>query len=85
MTRSTMGKKFSVALLMTGALLLPASPAFGAPPSCDDQPQGCKTVDDPDKSNPKFTESQRGNLDAEGTESTCTGANNGQTKQVCGD
>jgi hypothetical protein len=83
MTRSTTVKKFSVALLLTGALLVPASPAFGAPPSCDAQPQGCKTVDDPDKNNDKFTETQRGNVNAPGTESTCTGANNGQTKKVC--
>jgi hypothetical protein len=40
-------------------------------------------VDDPTKNNPKFTETQRGNVDAAGTESTCTGANPGQTKQVC--
>jgi len=40
-------------------------------------------VDDPTKNNPKFTETQRGNVDAPGTESTCVGANPGQTKQVC--
>jgi hypothetical protein len=44
---------------------------------------GCKTVDDPTKNNDKFTETQRGNVDAPGTESTCEGANRGQTKQVC--
>jgi hypothetical protein len=42
-------------------------------------------VYDPTKNNPKFTESQRGNLDAGGTENTCAGANNGQTKRVCAD
>jgi hypothetical protein len=84
MTRPTTVKKFSVALLLTGALLVPASPAFGAPPPCEVGQPGCKTEDDPNKSNPKFTETQRGNVDAPGTESTCTGANNGQTKKVCG-
>ena len=83
MTRSTTGRKFSVALLLTGALLVPASPAFGAPPPCEAGDPGCKTISDPDKNNEKFTISQRGNLDAKGTESTCTGANKGQTKQVC--
>ena len=83
MTRSTTAKKFSVALLLTGALLAPASPAFGAPPPCDAGSPGCKTADDETKSNDKFTVSQRGNFDAPGTESTCTGANKGQTKQVC--
>ena len=76
-------KKTASALMLTMALLIPAAPALAAPPSCDEQPRGCKTVDDPDKRNEKFTETQRGNVDAPGTESTCVGANRGQTKQVC--
>jgi hypothetical protein len=60
-----------------------ATAASAAPPACEPGAPGCKTVDDPTKNNPKFTETQRGNVDAPGTESTCVGANNGQTKQVC--
>jgi hypothetical protein len=76
-------KKTASALMLTMALLIPASPAFAAPPPCEVGEPGCKTVDDPDKRNPKFSETQRGNVDASGTESTCVGANPGQTKQVC--
>jgi hypothetical protein len=76
-------KKYAVATLLTGALLVPATPALGAPPPCQAGDPGCKTSE-PYKNNEKFTVSQRGNLDAKGTESTCTGTNNGQTKQVCG-
>ena len=57
--------------------------AQAAPPPCEPGSPGCKTVDDPTKNNPKFTETQRGNVDAAGTENTCVGANPGQTKQVC--
>lgn len=59
--------------------------ANAAPPPCEpgSTTGGCKTVDDESKNNPKFVETQRGNVDAPGTESTCTGANRGQTKQVC--
>jgi hypothetical protein len=60
-----------------------ATAASAAPPACEPGAPGCKTVDDPTKNNPKFTETQRGNVDAPGTESTCVGANRGQTKQVC--
>jgi hypothetical protein len=57
--------------------------AQAAPPPCEPGAPGCKTVDDESKNNPKFTETQRGNVDAPGTESTCVGANPGQTKQIC--
>ncbi len=70
------------ALLVAGAIGLPSG-AAAAPPPCEAGQPGCKTVDDPNKQNPKFTETQRGNVNAPGTESTCTGANKGQTKQVC--
>jgi hypothetical protein len=73
----------STALAASG-VAVPTGTAFADAPPCEAGDPGCKTVDDPTKSNPKFTESQRGNLDAPGTENTCTGANNGQTKQVCG-
>ena len=76
-------KKIVASVLLTTSLLLPASLASAAPPPCSPGAPGCKTVDDPTKNNPKFTETQRGNVDAPGTESTCVGANNGQTKQVC--
>ena len=72
--------------LSTLALAVPAGAAVtaqAAPPPCEPGDPGCKTVDDPSKNNPKFTETQRGNVDAPGTESTCVGANPGQTKQVC--
>ena len=78
-------KRLFVAVLATGALFVPAGTAVSAPPPCEPGDPGCKTVDDPDKNNPKFTETQRGNVDAPGTESTCVGANPGQTKQVCPD
>jgi hypothetical protein len=57
--------------------------AVAAAPPCEVGDPGCKTADDPTKNNDKFTVSQRGNFDAPGTENTCTGANPGQTKQVC--
>jgi hypothetical protein len=79
-------RKARVALagaLAAAALALPAAPAGAAPPPCEPGDPGCKTVDDPSKNNPKFTETQRGNVDAPGTEGTCVGANPGQTKQVC--
>ena len=72
-----------LAALATGVLIGVPSGATAAPPPCEPGAPGCKTVDDPTKNNPKFTETQRGNVDAPGTESTCVGANNGQTKQVC--
>jgi hypothetical protein len=79
-----MTKRIAGALVVAGALMVPlASPALAAPPPCEPGTPGCKTVDDPTKKNPKFTETQRGNVNAPGTESTCVGANPGQTKQVC--
>jgi Spy/CpxP family protein refolding chaperone len=81
MTRVRMALAGAVA---AAALAVSAAPAVAAPPPCEPGAPGCKTVDDPSKNNPKFTETQRGNVDAPGTESTCVGANNGQTKQVCG-
>ena len=81
-----MSRRRLVAGLSTLALAVPAGLAVtaqAAPPPCEPGDPGCKTVDDPDKSNPKFSETQRGNVDAAGTESTCVGANPGQTKQVC--
>ena len=71
------------ALVVTGGIAVAAGPAGAAPPPCEPGAPGCKTVDDPTKNNPKFTETQRGNVNAPGTESTCVGANRGQTKQVC--
>ena len=76
-------KKLIAAVALLTSLLVPAGVAAAAPPPCSAGDPGCKTVDDPTKNNPKFTETQRGNVDAPGTESTCVGANNGQTKQVC--
>lgn len=71
---------------LAAALMVPlASPALADPPACQPGAPGCKTVDDETKNNPKFTETQRGNVDAPGTEETCVGANNGQTKQACSD
>jgi hypothetical protein len=70
-------------LVVTGGIAVAAAPAGADAPPCEPGAPGCKTVDDPAKSNPKFTETQRGNVDANGTENTCVGANNGQTKQVC--
>jgi hypothetical protein len=76
-------KKTFVALLTAVALCVPVGTTFGDAPPCSPGDPGCKTVDDPTKNNPKFTETQRGNVDAPGTENTCVGANPGQTKQVC--
>jgi hypothetical protein len=81
-----MSRKRRAACLSTVALAVPtgfAVTAQAAPPPCDPGAPGCKTVDDESKNNPKFTETQRGNVDAPGTESTCVGANPGQTKQIC--
>ena len=76
-------RRFALVALAAAALIVVPSGATAAPPPCQVGDPGCKTVDDPTKNNPKFTETQRGNVDAPGTESTCVGANNGQTKQVC--
>jgi hypothetical protein len=66
-----------IALLLTALMLAltmvagpVASGALAAPPPCEPGAPGCKTGDDPDKNNPKFTETQRGNLEAKGTENT---------------
>ena len=76
-------RKLSIAAVLVGSLAAPAGAAFADAPPCTPGAPGCKTVDDPSKNNPKFTETQRGNVNAPGTENTCVGANNGQTKQVC--
>ena len=76
-------RRLLAVLLASGALLVPAGPAMSDAPPCQVGDPGCKTVDDPTKNNPKFTETQRGNVNAPGTENTCVGANRGQTKQVC--
>jgi hypothetical protein len=76
-------KVITASALAALAFALPAGSAFADAPPCEPGDPGCKTVDDPSKNNPKFTETQRGNVDAKGTENTCTGANRGQTKQVC--
>jgi hypothetical protein len=79
-----MPRKALASILAVAAIAISAAaPAFGAAPPCSAGDPGCKTADDPSKNNPKFTETQRGNLDAAGTENTCVGANPGQTKQVC--
>jgi hypothetical protein len=66
-----------IALLITALMLAltmiagpVASGALAAPPPCEPGAPGCKTGDDPDKNNPKFLETQRGNTNAQGTEDT---------------
>ena len=65
-----------IALLLTAlmlALTMVAGPVASgalAAPECEPGAPGCKTGDDPDKNNPKFLETQRGNLNARGTEDT---------------
>jgi hypothetical protein len=76
-------KTLTASILTALALAIPVGSAFADAPPCEPGAPGCKTVDDPSKNNPKFTETQRGNVNAPGTENTCTGANPGQTKQVC--
>ena len=71
------------AVAATMALLVPSGAAFAAPPPCQPGAPGCKTGDDPDKNNPKFIETQRGNLNAPGTESTCVGTNPGGRTKPC--
>ena len=58
------------ALMMALTMSFGAAGAFAVPPPCEPGAPGCKTGDDPDKNNPKFTETQRGNLEAKGTENT---------------
>ena len=70
----------AVTMLIGAGVVGPSS--FAAPAPCTIGQPGCKTVDSP-KNNPKFSETQRGNVDAGGTESTCFDANRGQTKQTC--
>jgi hypothetical protein len=61
---------FTVAALLVAMLVATAPLVFAAPPPCEPGAPGCKTGDDPDKNNPKFLETQRGNLNAQGTEGT---------------
>ena len=58
------------ALMMALTMSFGAAGAFAVPPPCEPGAPGCKTGDDPDKNNPKFLETQRGNLNAKGTENT---------------
>ena len=71
------------AIAVASALLVPTATAYAAPPPCEPGAPGCKTGDDPDKRNPKFTETQRGNLNAPGTEGTCVGTNPGGQRKDC--
>jgi hypothetical protein len=59
----------TLAALLVAALTITSAGAFAAPPPCEPGDPGCKTVEG---KNPKFTQSQRGNLNAPGTESTET-------------
>jgi hypothetical protein len=67
-------------MLIGAAVVGPTS--FAAPSACTIGQPGCQTVDSP-KNNEKFSETQRGQVTAGGTESTCFDANRGQTKQTC--
>ena len=78
-------RKFVVGAVVAAALAIPTGTAFGDPPPCEAGDPGCKTEDDPNKNNPKFKVTQRGNVGAPGTADTCTGANPGHTKKVCPD
>jgi hypothetical protein len=83
-----MSRKRLVLALATLAVAVPtgaglAGSANAAPPACEPGAPGCKTGDDPDKNNPKFTETQRGNLSAPGTENTCVGTNPGGQQKSC--
>ena len=81
MTARHKGLAGLAATMMIGAAVGgPAS--FAAPAPCTIGQPGCQTVDSP-KNNPKFSETQRGQVTAGGTESTCFDANKGQTKQTC--
>ncbi len=73
-----------IAVVAATIVALSAGSSFAAAPACEAGDPGCKTAQDTSKNNPKFTVTQRGNIGAGGTENTCTGANPGQTKQVCG-
>jgi hypothetical protein len=79
-------RKIAAVLAVSGlvgvGVALPGTASAAAPP-CEPGAPGCKTADDPTKNNDKFSVTQRGNFDAPGTENTCTGANPGQTNQVC--
>jgi hypothetical protein len=61
---------FALTALLVVALSMSAFSAFAAPPPCEPGAPGCKTESDPDKNNPKFLETQRGNTNAQGTEGT---------------
>ena len=71
------------ALTVTGGLLIPAATVYADPPPCEPGAPGCKTGDDPEKRNPKFTQTQRGNLNAPGTEGTCVRTNPGGETKDC--
>jgi hypothetical protein len=60
----------AVGLVLAMMVVVMAAPSFAAPPPCEPGAPGCKTGDDPDKNNPKFLETQRGSLNAQGTEGT---------------
>ena len=75
-------KRLSLAGVLVVAIAAIPLGSSAAPNPCEIGQPGCKTVDSP-KNNPKFSETQRGNVDASGTTSTCFDANRGQTKQTC--
>jgi hypothetical protein len=75
-------KRLALAGLMAIGIAVVPIGSSAAPNPCEIGQPGCKTVDSP-KNNPKFSETQRGNVDAAGTESTCFDANRGQTMQTC--
>ena len=81
MTARNKGLAGLAATMLIGTAVVGQS-SFAAPSPCTVGQPGCQTVDSP-KNNPKFSETQRGQVTAGGTESTCFDANRGQTKQTC--
>ena len=49
------GLLIAVALMAAMMLTATAAPAFAVPGPCEPGDPGCKTQDDPNKNNPKFT------------------------------
>jgi hypothetical protein len=58
------GLLIAVALMAIIMMTATAAPAFAVPGPCEPGTPGCKTQDDPDKNNPKFTESSRAQFDS---------------------
>ena len=71
----------TVAAFMVAALAVSAPMALAAPQQCQPGNPGCKTTDDPNKNNPKFTVTKKGNGGGSGSfKSACNSNPSGKCR-----